>query len=342
MNKTQLFGIAISFIFLYFAFRDIDLDEFIESIKKGEYIWVFPSFVAMILSFWLRGYRWKCILEPVKKISTHSAFSATMIGYMANNVLPFRIGDLIRLVAIWKEAGVSRAVALGSVVIERIFDLFMMLAIFGLALLAYPQLPQWAVGAGYFTVGIFTILIFFSFYARSNVEAIVRFNKKFISKFSDQAAEKSEGIIRSFSDGLKVIHNAKDLLWLVLVSTVLWFINILWVLFTLEIFDFDLPFSAAFLVLIFIIFAVSIPSAPGYVGTFHGFVIAALVFMGINADAARASAVVMHATNYIPITLIGLYYLWNSNFSLRSVSENTAKITEKMATSKILNRNEDE
>lgn len=330
MSKKQLLGIAISFIFVYIAFRDINLAEFIESMKEGEYIWVFPALAAMVLSFWLRGYRWKCILDPVKKVSIRSAFSATMIGYMANNILPFRIGDLIRLVAIWKEAGVSRAAALGSVVIERIFDLFMILAIFGLALLAYPQLPPWAVGAGYFAVGIFAILIFFSFYARNNVEAIASFNKKFIGKFSDKAAGKSEGIIRSFSDGLKVIHNAKDLLWLVLVSTLLWLINILWVWFTLEIFDFDLPISASFLVLVFILFAVSIPSAPGYVGTFHGFVIAALVFMGINTDAARASAVVMHATNYIPITLIGLYYLWKSNFSLKSVSESTNEIKERM------------
>jgi len=178
MSKKHLFGIAISFIFVYIAFRDINLAEFIESIKEGEYIWVFPALAAMVLSFWLRGYRWKCILDPVKKVSIRSAYSATMIGYMANNVLPFRIGDLIRLVAIWKEAGVSRAAALGSVVIERIFDLFMILAIFGLALLAYPQLPLWAVGAGYFAVGIFAILIFFSFYARNNVEAITRFNKK--------------------------------------------------------------------------------------------------------------------------------------------------------------------
>lgn len=329
MNKKQLFGIAISFIFVYFAFRDINLEEFIESIKEGEYIWVLPALTALVASFWLRGYRWKIILEPVKEVSIRSAFSATMIGYMANNILPFRIGDLIRLVALSKEANVSKAAALGSVVIERIFDLLMILAIFGIALFAYPNLPQWAVAAGYFAVGLFAILIFFSFFARNNVEALVRFNKKFIYKFSDKVAEKSEGIIRSFSDGLKVIHNVKDLLWLVLVSIALWLISILWVWFTLEIFDFDLPISAPFLVIIFIMFAVSIPSAPGYVGTFHGFVIAALMFMGVDADAARASAVVMHATNYIPVTVIGLYYLWSSNFSLKSAAEKAALIDEK-------------
>ncbi|TFB12718.1 flippase-like domain-containing protein [Candidatus Marinimicrobia bacterium MT.SAG.4] len=329
MNKKHLLGIIISLIFVYFAFRDINLEEFFESMKEGEYIWVLPAFVAMVSSFWLRGYRWKCILNPVKEVSINSAFSATMIGYMANNVLPFRIGDLIRLVAIWKEAGVSRAAALGSIVIERIFDLFMTLAIFGLALLAYPHLPQWAVVTGYAAMGIFVLLIIFSIYARSNIETIVRLNKKIIGKISDKAAERSEEIIRSFSDGLKVIHNAKDLLWLVLLSTLLWLINILWVWFAIEIFDLDLPLSASLLVLIFIIFAVSIPSAPGYVGTFHGFVIAALVFMGVDSNDARASAVVMHATTYIPVTIIGLYYLWKSNFTLKSASENAALIDQK-------------
>lgn len=331
MGKKQFIGIAISLVFVYFAFRDINFGEFSESMKEGEYIWAFPAFGAMILSFWLRSYRWKCILEPIKKVSVRSAYSATMIGYMASNVLPFRIGDLIRIYSIWKEAGVSRAAALGSMVIERIFDLFMILAIFGLALFAYPDLPEWAVGTGYFAVGIFVILVYLSFYARNNEEKLISFNKKLLGRFSDKTLDKSEEIIRSFSEGLKVIHNAKDLLWLVMVSVILWIINIIWVLFALEIFDFDLPISASFLVLVFIIFAVSIPSAPGYVGTFHAFVIAALVFMGINTDAARASAIVMHATNYIPVTLIGLYYLWKSNFSLKSATDSTSETEQKIA-----------
>jgi len=330
MNKKQLIGIAISLVFVYFAFRDINLEEFVESIKQADYIWMGPALAAMTLSFWLRGYRWKGILKPVKVVSIRSAFSATMIGYMVNNILPFRIGDLVRLVVIWKEAGVSRSAALGSIVIERIFDLFIMLAIFGLILLAYPELPKWAVGAGYIVAGIFILLIIFSIYARNNIETLVRLNEKIISKISDKAVGRGEEIIRSFSDGLKVINNAKDLLQLMLLSIALWLVNILWVWFALEIFDFDLPISASLLVLIFIIFAVSIPSAPGYVGTFHGFVIAALVFMGINTDAARASAVVMHATNFIPVTIIGLYYLWKSNFTLKSASEDSLLIEDKI------------
>lgn len=329
MNKKQVLGIIISLIFVYFAFRDINLEEFTDAIKKGEYVWVVPAMTAMVLSFWLRGYRWKIILEPVKEVSVRSAFSATMIGYMTNNILPFRIGDIIRIVALSKEAKVSKAAALGSVIIERLFDLFMILAIFGLALLAYPDLPEWAVITGYFAIGIFVVSLILAIYARNNTETLVRFNNTIIGKMSDNAAEKGESIIRSFSDGLKVMHDIRIIWRLVIVSIVLWMINILWVWLAIEIFDFGLPFSASLLVLVFILFAVSIPSAPGYVGTFHGFVIAALMFMGVDADAARASAVIMHATTYIPVTVIGFYYLWSNNFSLKSEAENAAFIDEK-------------
>lgn len=324
MSKRQLLGIGISIIFVYFAFRDIDFEEFLSAIKEAEYIWLLPAFAAMVVSFWLRGYRWKYILNPVKEVSTTAAFSATMIGYMANNVLPFRIGDIVRLIAIWKDSGVSKAAALGSVIIERIFDLFMVLAIFGLALISYPNLPRWAVGAGYTAMGLFIALIVFSIYSRNNIESFVKLNNFIAGKISESAAAKSEAVIRSFSDGLKVIHDVRQLFWLVFLSIILWTINILWVWFAIEIFDFNLPFTASLLILVFILFAVSIPSAPGYVGTFHGFVIAGFVFMGIDVDLARASAVVMHATNYIPVTLMGLYFLFKSNITLKSASKGSS------------------
>ena len=328
MSKRQLLGISISIIFVYFAFRDIDFEEFFSAIKEGEYIWILPAFAAMVASFWLRGYRWKYILDPVKKVSITAAFSATMIGYMANNVLPFRIGDIVRLIAIWKDSGVSKAAALGSVLIERIFDLFMILAIFGLALISYPNLPEWAVGTGYFAFGLFIVLIAFSIYSRNNIESLVRLNNFIAGKISGSAAAKSEAVIRSFSDGLKVIHDVRRLVWLVFLSIILWVINVLWVWFAIEIFDFNLPFRAALLILVFILFAVSIPSAPGYVGTFHGFVIAGFVFMDIDVDSARASAVVMHASNFIPVTLLGLYYLLKSSITLKSASKSSSLVDD--------------
>lgn len=318
MNKKQIAGIFISIVFIYFAFRDVNFEEFSIAIAKADYVWILPAMAAMVLSFWLRGYRWKYILNPVQEVSVLSAFSATMIGYMANNVLPFRIGDIVRLVVISKYSGIKKAAALGSVFIERIFDLVMSLAIFGMALISFPTLPEWATATGYGALVLFGVLMIFTFYGRNHPNLLVKLNNLVTKRFSENVRKRGEEIVRSFSEGLKAVNNIKQLLWLLLLSFVLWSVNVSWVWFALEIFDFDLPVSASLLVLIFILFAVSIPSAPGNIGTFHGFVIASLVFMGIDSNAARASAVVMHATNYIPVTIMGLYFMWRGNIKLKS------------------------
>jgi len=323
MNKKQIAGILISIGFIYFAFRNVNIAEFSSAIAQADYGWILPAMAAMVLSFWLRGYRWKYILNPVQEVSVRSAFSATMIGYMANNVLPFRMGDLVRLVVISKYSGIKKAAALGSVFIERILDLVMALVIFGMAFISFPTLPQWASSTGYGALILFVLLIIFTYYGRNRPNLLVNLNNLVMRRLSEKVRLRGEKIVRSFSDGLIAVHNIKQLLWLLLLSVVLWTINVFWVWFALKIFDFDLPHSASLLVLIFILFAVSIPSAPGYIGTFHGFVIASLVFMGIDSDAARACAVVMHATNYIPVTVMGLYFMWQGNITLKSAAKSS-------------------
>ena len=323
MNKKQIAGILISLLFIYFAFRDVNIEEFSIAIAEADFVWILPATSAMVISFWLRGYRWKYILNPIKEVSIRSAFSATMIGYMANNVLPFRIGDLVRLVVISKYSGIKKAAALGSVFIERMLDLVMSLAIFGMALILYPNLPDWASATGYGAMFIFSILLVFTFYGRNHPNLFVKLINLMTKRFSEKVRLRAEEIVRSFSEGLKAVHNIKQLLWVLLLSIVLWAMNVSWVWFTLEMFDFGLPLSASLLVLIFILFAVSIPSAPGYIGTFHAFVIASLVFMGIGSNAARASAVVMHATNYIPVTVLGLYFMWRGNITLKSATKSS-------------------
>lgn len=323
MNKKQIAGILISLLFIYIAFRDVNFEEFSIAIAKANYEWILPATGAMVLSFWLRGYRWKFILNPVQEVSVRSAFSATMIGYMANNILPFRIGDLVRLVVISKYSGIKKAAALGSVFIERMLDFVMALAIFGMALISFPTLPEWASATGYGALILFCVLLLFTFYGRNHPDLFVKINNFVTKRFSEKVRLRGEEIVRSFSDGLKAVHNMSQLFWLLLLSFLVWAVNVSWVWFALEIFDFNLPVSASLLVLIFILFAVSIPSAPGYIGTFHGFVIAALVFMGVDSNAARASAVVMHATNYIPVTIMGLYFMWQDNITLKSATKSS-------------------
>ena len=200
MNKNHLAGIFISIVFIYFAFRDINLEEFSIAFAKSDYVWILPATAAMVLSFWLRGYRWKYILSPIQEVSVRSAFSATMIGYMANNVLPFRIGDIVRLVVISKYSGIKKAAAFGSVFIERIFDLVMSLAIFGMALISFPTLPEWATATGYGALVLFGVLMIFTFYGRNHPNLLVKLNNLVTKRCSEKVRKRGVEIVRSFSE----------------------------------------------------------------------------------------------------------------------------------------------
>ena len=131
MGKKQLIGILISFAFIYFSFKDVNFTEFFDSLLNVSYFWTIPAALSTLVAFWLRALRWKYILDPVQVVTFRQSLSATMIGYMANNVLPFRLGEVVRIIVIWKDAGVSRASVLGSLIIERLMDLLSALAVLG-------------------------------------------------------------------------------------------------------------------------------------------------------------------------------------------------------------------
>lgn len=131
MKKQFLLGILISAIFLYLAFRNVDLTKMISALQQAHYLWLIPGILFMFLSLLIRAYRWHYFLLPIREVKFSKLFSAMMIGYMANNVFPLRLGELLRAVAIGRSAGISRASAFATIIVERIIDIISLLIILG-------------------------------------------------------------------------------------------------------------------------------------------------------------------------------------------------------------------
>ncbi|MCH7495745.1 MAG: flippase-like domain-containing protein, partial [Candidatus Marinimicrobia bacterium] len=125
--------------------------------------------------------------------------------------------------------------------------------------------------------------------------------------------------IVSFSEGLQIVSQYKKYFGLLLISVLHWPIYISTVWFTFQAFDYSYGIIESFVVLVFITFAVAIPSAPGYVGTFHGLVVASMALFGLAGDSARAFSVILHAVNYIPVTLVGFYYYWKLQMTFKEI-----------------------
>jgi glycosyltransferase 2 family protein len=103
MAASFIGGIVISVVALYFAFKNVPLAELFEYLASINYLWVIPAVVVVFLSFLLRAWRWRIILESERKISVWRAYNPMMIGFMINCVLPGRLGEVARPVILQKE-----------------------------------------------------------------------------------------------------------------------------------------------------------------------------------------------------------------------------------------------
>ncbi|MCA9729706.1 MAG: flippase-like domain-containing protein, partial [Candidatus Eisenbacteria bacterium] len=131
MKWKVTLGVLLSVLFLWLAFRHANLGEVWAAVRSARYIWMIPMVAITMVSFALRAWRWR-YLFPGTRPSFGPLFRSTLIGFMGNNVLPARLGELMRVYAIGQSAGASRSVALGSIVIERILDMGMLLVLFAI------------------------------------------------------------------------------------------------------------------------------------------------------------------------------------------------------------------
>src|SRR5262245_38172184 len=147
--------LVISGVFLYLAVSGMDFARTVQELKKSSPMPILGAVFFLSLSYWIRAYRWSYLLLPVKEISTPPLFRSTLIGFMGNYLLPFRAGEIMRAVSIGQSQNISKAAALGSIVLERVFD-GVVLSLTPFLLLAAVDLPPWVMRLN---VGLFALYV---------------------------------------------------------------------------------------------------------------------------------------------------------------------------------------
>jgi uncharacterized protein (TIRG00374 family) len=328
MNKKNYWiGLALSVLFLYLFLRNVDLGELWRAFRSVNYLYTVPIMLVNLFSIWLRAVRWRKLLEPIKKIEIPMLFKTTAIGFMANNLFPARIGELVRAFMLGEKAGISKTAALATIVVERLFDGFTILLIFLVVLLFLP-FPE-STGSGLSpgqikSVGLFSLL--FALLVLS-VLILLRFHNEPTNRFigwclkplPDRLAGRLRGLIDSFVSGLDILKRSKDILVIKVYSLILWGALSLAVYLLFVGFHFPLTLLEAFLLEVILVFGVSIPSAPGFIGTWHWACAAGLIFLGIEPNPAKTFAIIMWLSFFLPITLLGLAVLWLEGMSLKVI-----------------------
>ena len=313
MRGKVWLGVTVSALLLWVAVRGVSLDEVLQQLRQVRPAWLVPLIGSIALRFWLTALRWQLLLKPVKRVGIHRLFGITMIGFMANNILPARLGEFVRAYALGRSESLSPSVPFATIVIERIFDGFTLLLFLvgGLSFLQPSPALLWAAAL---TGVLYLIVLGFLIALRmGHGMGILTWA---CSHLPSRLSGTAQHFLESFRAGLDVLTDVRAILGAALLSIVIWVVNAAGMEATFRAFSLDLPPYASFVVLGTIAVALVLPSAPGYVGPLQAGAVQGMAMLGVARDTALSLSIVYHLANYIPITITGLVYLSSMNLSL--------------------------
>lgn len=325
-------GILISIVFLTIGFRDADLAHVWETIQQAQVIWLVPGVAIYFLAVWGRTWRWHYLLRPIKPIPLSTLFPIVVIGYMGNNVYPFRAGEVIRAYVLRRNEGVKISASLATIIVERIFDGLVML-IFVFIALPFAHIEQdWLR-----TIIILGTLLFFGalvvFFALATQPERARcLLRAFLDRFMlRRLREPIYHTADHFLYGLESLRSPRDLLMTLISSVFIWLTETTKYWFVMHAFNFEVSFFVLMLMTAVVNLATTLPGAPGYIGTFDGPGIKILEAFGVSTESAAGYTLVLHAALWLPITLLGFYYLARQGLSWRSFAEASQAVASEEA-----------
>lgn len=292
-------GFLISALCIWMLLRSVDravVGQALRSVGWGT--WLTAGGIYLV-SFIPRGWRWAVMLEPVGRYKVTDTFRAVVIGYTANNLLPFRLGEFVRAVVFNRMVGVSRVTALASVAAERLLDgttlAIVLLAAVSFAATTAPSKTLTLVsvaGAGLVgaaVAGLVTVLFL--------QKPILALAAK-IPRFPRPVLE------RIFAAG-DFLRSPRRCSLTAALSMMTWFIEGLVFVWVADRMGLGNPWLVGFLSLAVVNLGILLPSAPGYVGVFQVAAVAAFLTLGLEESIALAFALVIHSAQFLPLTLLG-------------------------------------
>ncbi|MFI5211360.1 MAG: lysylphosphatidylglycerol synthase transmembrane domain-containing protein [Ignavibacteria bacterium] len=342
MSRGRKINIVVSTLllglFLYLAFRNVNLNELLSILKNTNYLYVFIGMsIGVFAGSALRAKRWGVLLEPVKKdLSFRNLFATTIIGYMLNNLFP-RSGELVRPYILGKHENISRASAFATIIIERIIDTVMFLLMFGIALIYFKDritnaVPQIGFAVIILSAMIFLMLIWIIFMMiKPDISlGIVKFFTKFLPA---RLHEKVDNIFVSLLSGFDVLKKPALFFRITAYSVLLWAVYLI---------STYIPFYSfnilgvnegtgimrglwdANLLLVLINVAMFIPS-PAATGPYHYICKVTLVNMfAVSESNALGYGTATHAMGFLLYLVLGLYYFIKYNYKFSEIKEQSA------------------
>ncbi len=329
-------GFTVSAACIVFAFWGIDRRAFISTFEQISWMWFVGATLWVVLALWIRAYRWKLLTSHLKRVGTYRLFQALCIGFAVNNLLPARIGELARTYTLSRTEDMKFSGVFATVVAERIYDSvsFTILLVLFLAFVEVPIFQRLGISQQKFTMTMLLLLSFgimFILLLRLKPRAIERAVRRFFGLFSRRLADRLADEVTHFSAGISHSASAGALAALATVSFLIWVVSIFQFWLAAGSLGVDLGVKNSFVLMVAVLFGISIPASPGYVGTYHLAAMKVLQASGYPPELSLSVAIVVHITNYIMQTALGLWYLKSIGLGLKDVSRKVAEEEEELS-----------
>ncbi len=340
-------GLAASLAALYYAFRNVPFNELIAYLASIDYVWILPAGAIVVVSFILRGLRWRVILLSAKPVSFSEAFHPLMIGFMMNCVLPGRVGELGRPIILQKKSAVPFSTGLATVAVERVFDLLMMFFILA-AVLSFISVDSGqdvvfgdhhlnkdtleAVRNGMlklFVVVIAGVIALSIGAVRQALARLILRSPSILFFAGSDLKEKIRrkiclrlvGALDNFAAGFALVRNPRAMSASLALSVVIWALAALsYYVFSLGCPGVELTFPEMSAVMIIICFFIALPSAPGYWGLWEAGGVFAMALFGVPAGEAAGFTLANHFIQIAPIIVVGLWSALATGVNIRNVT----------------------
>jgi uncharacterized protein (TIRG00374 family) len=305
--RNLLLSLLVAGIFLYLAFRNVPLADLSAALRQLRWGWLIVAVTVSLTLQLFRAWRWQLELRPLTHVPFGRLWVVTSVAYMAINLLPVRLGEFVRPWLLSRRADVTFSNVVGNLVIEKTMDSLVILFYILTGLLTTKDLPSWVrTGALFPAIGA-ALLVALVVLLWWRGEAFV--DRWVVSRLPARFGAGLKRALHSILDGMRILPNPALLLAVFLVSLALWFLPILSSYIMIRAFGFDVPFSAAVIVFIFIGFGTALPNAPGMIGTYQYACILALGIFGVPQAEALAYGLVLNAIQLLTLVAQGLVAL---------------------------------
>jgi len=330
-------GLGVSTVLLLVLVWQVDLSELRDALAEANYVYLAPAVALYFVAVYFRAVRWRYLLSPLKSISVQRLYPVVVIGYMANNLLPVRLGELVRSYYLAQRERINASSALGTVAVERVYDGVTLLSWAAVAGPALWLLGEFDGASGtsrttWVVLALLTVALFVGTLAILTSLAVVPRFMSFLDRLIDfvpvRFRPKAQELVQTFVEGLSILNSPRKHLGLFLLSLPIWAFEAAMYFLISYSFGIDDYFgSTGVLVLVVVLLtatsnlATSVPSSIGGIGPFEVVAQQTLMALGVGASVAGAYVGFLHlAALWLPVNLVGLALMWQQHLSLKGLT----------------------